>query len=161
MSITLNTCIYICTFEYRLHLQDSWRRVGEGFCRNTAGTNPWSHETFCTSLLECKSKCADCAGIAWAEAPLNNHDGCQSAGLSRCNVYTGIGIATRTISPGQEYTCYARRQEAHVYFYQITVRHIIGICFCRSRAYMFTRLTVMCLLAYSHYYLVCHTASRG
>ena len=155
-------CVYIhiCTCEYGLQLQASWRNIGQGYCRDTAGTNPWSWESFCTSLSECKSKCTNCAGITWAEVPSEDHDGCQSDGLSRCNVYNGNGIATRTSYHAQEYTCYAIVQEAELHFCQITFRHITSINFHRYRVYIFTRLTIVYLRACNHYYLVCYIGSR-
>jgi hypothetical protein len=88
--------------------------IGEGFCRDGSGSNPWSYTSACVDSLEdCLQDSslvgADTACIAYAESPSGDSDGCGDMGKARCGVYTG---ASRLPQPTQSsgyrgYTAYA------------------------------------------------------
>ena len=93
--------------------------LGNGFCRDSNFDNPWTSTSSCMSTVDdCMSACfrVTCACFSYAEAPADNFDGCQDAGIGRCNIYIGPEVATRTSArefesesqSGSEYESFAR-----------------------------------------------------
>ena len=90
-----------------------WRAyLGQGFCRDASGQNPWESASACVpSLAACEQDCYSqplaeaCACFAYAP-PEGETFGCN-ASLGRCVVYRGEEVATQVSAGQPTYVAYA------------------------------------------------------
>jgi len=93
----------------------AFENLGKGYCRDSTGqyNDNWDANFYCDDLPNCQARCKNqdqCVGVAWAYAPLDNNNGCNSLSLPRCVMYYSLAAPGVVVEQASgipaEYTTY-------------------------------------------------------